>query len=125
MVGGLRAVRAARDDGAAFSEAARFALAAIVAAIAFGRVLSPQYVLWLAPFPLLVRGRRAWLVTGLTLAALVLTHAEFPARYWRYADGRFDGTVTALIAGRNLALVALFAALVLPSMNSRRVPDLN
>jgi hypothetical protein len=57
--------------------------------------------------------------------AFALTHAEFPGRYWRYADGRFDGTVTALILGRNLALVALFAALALPSMNSRRIPDLN
>jgi uncharacterized membrane protein len=124
--GALRAVRGARDDASAFCEAARFAAAAIVAAMAFGRVLSPQYVLWLAPFPLLVRGgeRRA-LVTALLLVAMTLTHAEFPGRYWSYADGRLDGGVTAIILGRNLALAALFAALVMPAMTSRRRADLH
>jgi hypothetical protein len=125
VVGAVRSVRTARDDAAAFGEAARFAFAAVVAAMAFGRVLSPQYVLWLAPFPLLVRGRRGLLAAGLTLAAFVLTHAEFPSRYWRYADGRFDGTVTALILGRNVVLAALFLVLVLPAMNLRRVRDLH
>jgi hypothetical protein len=123
VFGALRAVRAARDDDAAFSEAARFAFAAVVAAMVFGRVLSPQYVLWLAPFPLLVAGRRGILAAVFTLAALTLTHAEFPSRYWRYADGRFDGTVSTLILGRNIVLVALFLVLVLPAMNSRRVRD--
>ena len=125
VVGALRSVRAARDDTAAFCEAARFAFAAVVAAMAFGRVLSPQYVLWLAPFPLLVRGRRGILAAGLTLVAFTLTHAEFPSRYWRYADGRFDGTVSALILGRNVALAALFLTLVLPAMNFRRARDLH
>jgi hypothetical protein len=125
VVGAARSVPAARDDRAAFSEAARFAFAAVVASMAFGRVLSPQYVLWLAPFPLLVRGRRGVLAAVFTLASLTLTQAEFPSRYWRYADGRFDGTVSALILGRIVALVALFLTLVVPAMRSRRLPGLH
>jgi hypothetical protein len=124
VAGALRAVMRARDDADAVSEAARFALAAVVAAMVFGRVLSPQYMLWLAPFPLLIRGRRGLLAAALALLALALTHAEFPGRYWAYADGGFDGTTTSLLVARNLSLVALFVVLVLPAMNLRDRRDL-
>ena len=53
--------------------------AAVVAAqLAFGRVLSPQFVLWLVPLVPLVSGRRGRLATALLAAALVMTHAWFP-----------------------------------------------
>jgi hypothetical protein len=95
------------------SEAARWSLAAVAAALAFGRVLSPQFVLWLLPFPLLVRGRRGWLAATLVVLALGLTQAEFPRRYWSYADA-FDATATGLVVARDLTLVALVAAVASP-----------
>ena len=56
--------------------------AALLAFVTLGKVFSPQYVIWLAPFAALawVWGRRA--VALLTAAAIVLTHVEFPSRYF-------------------------------------------
>ena len=114
---GQRAVRAAADERAAAGEALRHGFAAVVAAIALGHVLSPQFVLWLLPFPLLVCGRRAWGAWSLTIAALVLTQLEFPHRYWDYAL-RFDGTALAIVATRDAVLVALLATLLVPVRRS-------
>jgi hypothetical protein len=116
---GIAAVRRAPGDAAAFGEAVRFALAAVVAAIAFGHVLSPQFVLWLLPFPLLVGGRRGAAAAALTVAILVLTHVEFPWRYWDYAI-RLEGGATLVVLARDLLLVALFAVLVAPSGRAAR-----
>ena len=102
----------ARDD------AFRLAFASVVAALAFGRVLSPQFVLWLLPFPLLVRGRRGWASLALVVLALSLTWAEFPHRYWDYVG--FDGQATAIVLTRDLVLVALFVLLALPARALRR-----
>jgi hypothetical protein len=113
LVLGVRATRRAPDDRAAISELARFTLAAVAAGIVFGHVLSPQFVLWLLPFPLLVAGRRGYLLAALTALACVLTLEEFPGRYWQYADG-LDGGVAALILVRDLVLVAIAIAAVLP-----------
>ena len=56
--------------------------AALLAFVTLGKVFSPQYVIWLAPFAALawVWGRRA--VALLVGAAIVLTHVEFPSRYF-------------------------------------------
>jgi Glycosyltransferase family 87 len=113
LVLGVRAARRARDEHAAISELARFTLAAVAAGIAFGHVLSPQFVLWLLPFPLLVAGRRGSLLAALTALACLLTLEEFPGRYWQYADG-LDGGVAALILVRDLVLVAIVVAAALP-----------
>ena len=89
----------------------RYAAAAVCAFIAFGKVLSPQFLLWLVPLVPLVRGRRGAVATALLTAALVLTQVWFPQRYWGYADSfHLEGVVLA----RDLVLVALFAALVAP-----------
>jgi hypothetical protein len=84
--------------------------AAVVAFAALGKVLSPQFLIWLIPVVPLVLGRRGYVAWGLFALALVLTHAYFPKRY-------FDGLLT-LEAGavwtlvvRNLVLVALVAVL--------------
>jgi hypothetical protein len=89
----------------------RYSAAAVCAFVAFGKVLSPQFLLWLIPLVPLVRGRRGLGATGLLTAALVLTQVWFPRRYWDYVYA-FRGADAVL--ARNLALVALLAVLVWP-----------
>ncbi len=119
---GARAALHATDDRSAISELARYTLAAVAAGIAFGHVLSPQFVLWLLPFPLLVAGRRAYVLAALEALACLLTLEEFPGRYWQYADG-LDGGVAALILARDLVLVAIVVASVIPSGGTSRSPS--
>jgi uncharacterized membrane protein len=86
----------------------RYAAAAVLAFVAFGKVLSPQYMIWLIPLVPLVRSRVAQL---LLVAALVLTQIEFPARYWKLANN-LDPAVAGVVLARDLVLVALFALLL-------------
>jgi hypothetical protein len=89
--------------------------AAVTAFIALGKVVSPQFMIWLIPFVPLVRKRAA---AALFVVALVLTQAWFPQRYWGYALG-FDGTTTAIILARDLVLLALLGVLLWPDRASR------
>jgi uncharacterized membrane protein len=90
----------------------RYAAASVCAFIAFGKVLSPQFLLWLIPLVPLVRGRRGLVATALLTTALVLTQAWFPRDYWAYA---LEFQRAGLVLARNLALVALVAVLVWPA----------
>jgi hypothetical protein len=118
----VRAVLHAADERTAFSEGARWTIAAVAAGIAFGHVLSPQFVLWLLPFPLLVAGRRGVLLAALVAAACLLTLEEFPGRYWQYAAG-LSGWVAGLILLRDLVLVAIVAAAALPALRASGGPS--
>lgn len=84
--------------------------AALTAFVAFGKVLSPQFLVWLLPLVPLVRGRRGLLASGLLALALVLTQLWFPFRYWDLAL-TFDGLAAALVVLRDLVLVALLVTL--------------
>jgi uncharacterized membrane protein len=97
----------------------RYSAAAVCAFIAFGKVLSPQFLLWLIPLVPLVRGRRGLAATGLLTVALVLTQVWFPRRYWDYVYA-FRGADAVL--ARNLALVALLAVLVWPERVAESAP---
>jgi uncharacterized membrane protein len=90
----------------------RYAAASVVAFVAFGKVLSPQFLLWLIPLVPLVRGRRGLLATTILTAALILTQAWFPKHYWEYVTrfARAD-----VVLARNLLLVALLVVLAWPS----------
>ena len=91
----------------------RACAAAVCAFVVFGKVLSPQFLIWLVPLVVLVRGRRG-LVAGAVLAVcLVLTQLWFPYRYWQLAL-HFDGVASWLVLVRDLGLVALLAVLVWP-----------
>jgi hypothetical protein len=92
-----------RATAAAFVGAAA---AAICAFVAFGKVLSPQFLIWLIPVVPLVRGRRGVWAGALLLAALVLTQVWFPSRYFRLAL-HFEAGLSWVLLARDLTLVAL------------------
>ena len=82
--------------------------AALVAFIALGKVLSPQFLIWLIPVIPLVAGRRGLIASALLAAALVVTQLWFPYRYWDLALN--FGTLEAwLVLLRDLLLVGLLA----------------
>jgi len=89
----------------------RSTAAALCASIAFGKVLSPQFLIWLIPIVPLVRGRRGLGASALLGLALVLTQIWFPFRYFRLALD-FEAGLSWLLLARDLTLVALVATLV-------------
>jgi hypothetical protein len=88
----------------------RFSALALVAFVALGKVLSPQFLIWLVPVVPLVGLPAA----AILAAALLLTQSWFPYRYWEYAR-EFDGTVTGLVVARDLVLVGLLLVLSRPA----------
>lgn len=96
-----------RRDPAALAIASA---AAVTGFVAFGKVLSPQFMIWLLPLVPLVAVRGAIAAPLLFGAALVATQAWFPARYWNVVALE---PVAWLVLVRDVLLVALFAALVL------------
>ena len=84
----------------------RASAAAVCAFVAFGKVLSPQFLIWLIPVVPLVRGRRGLWAGALLLAALVLTQIWFPFRYFRLALD-FETGLSWVLLARDLVLVAL------------------
>lgn len=91
----------------------RFAALVLVAFVALGKVLSPQFLIWLLPVVPLVAGRRGLAAGTLLATALVLTQAWFPFRYWDYAR-EFDPTVTWIVVARDLVLVGLLTVIAWP-----------
>jgi uncharacterized membrane protein len=85
--------------------------AAVCAFVAFGKVLSPQFLIWLVPLVPLLRGRRGLVASGILATALVLTQLWFPSRYWELAL-EFDAAASWLVLARDLVLVGLTAVLV-------------
>ena len=92
-----------RGDGEAL---VRSTAAALCAFVALGKVLSPQFLIWLIPIVPLVRGRRGLWASALLAAALVLTQVWFPFRYFRLAL-HFDAGLSWVLLARDLVLVAL------------------
>lgn len=92
-------------------EALLMAAAATVAAlVAFDKVLSPQYLIWLVPFVALASGRAGIAAAALLLLALGLTQTWFPWSYWNLATGH-ESPWTWYLLARDLVLVALAAVL--------------
>ncbi len=105
-------------------DARRLVLASLTAVAAFatlGKVLSPQYMLWLVPLGALAFAWRLHALAAATAAAAVLTQIEFPARYFDLV-GREPFPV-AVVALRNLVLLAVLL-LALRALGAARHQDL-
>jgi hypothetical protein len=96
--------------------------ASVTAFVAFGKVLSPQYMIWLIPLVPLAPGPARWKAGLLLAAGLVLTQLWFPDRYGQYADHLRLGE-SLLVLARDLVLVAVFAVLV-RALRPGRLPAL-
>lgn len=79
-----------------------------VALLVGGKVLSPQFMIWLLPVAFLVAGRYGPAAFAIALAAIGLTLAYFPHSYWDLID--LQTLPIALLVLRDTALVALLAA---------------
>jgi hypothetical protein len=95
----------------------RHAAAAVVAFVALGKVLSPQYLVWLVLLVPLVGGPRRRAALWLTLAACALTAVWFPARYWELVK-EFDPLASWLVLARGVTLLALLVVLTWPATGS-------
>lgn len=115
MVVALLALGAARSpDPRALVVAA---LAATAAYAAFGKVLSPQYLVWTVPWMALALGWRQFALAAVLAAATLLTFFEFPFRYGELIAG--DTLTVAAVAIRDALLVAT-VALALRTLPVRR-----
>jgi len=90
----------------------RYSAACLCAFVALGKVLSPQFLIWLVPVVPLVRGRRGIAASLLLAAALITTQVYFPQRYWEYI---FHLHLAWVVLLRNVLLVAVLAVLSLPA----------
>jgi hypothetical protein len=85
------------------------AAATVVSFVAFGKVLSPQYVIWIVPLVPLV-ARRIWLpAMALTVAAAGLTGLYFPLHY---SGIRMVTDWVWVLVARDAALIALAVLLL-------------
>jgi hypothetical protein len=83
-------------------------LAITLAFVAFGKVLSPQYMVWLLPLAAVAYGRGARLGPALVAAASLTTQLWFPGRYFDVVH-QHAWAVTA-VGVRNALLVIALAA---------------
>jgi Glycosyltransferase family 87 len=116
--------RSGSREAAAAGDSRRLVLASLTAVAAFaalGKVLSPQYMLWLVPLGALAFAWRLHALAAATAAAAVLTQIEFPARYFDLVDR--DPFPVAVIALRNLVLLAVLF-LALRALRAARHQDL-
>jgi hypothetical protein len=85
--------------------------AALTAFIAFAKVFSPQFLVWLIPVVPLVRGRRGLVSSAVLGVSLVLTQLWFPFRYWKLVND-FAPLPSWLVLARDVLMLALFAMLL-------------
>ena len=102
--------RTSRDRDALLLAAAT----CVAALVAFDKVLSPQYLIWLVPLVVLVRGTRGLAACVLLLFALGLTQTWYP---WNYLSLAFHyaSPWSWLLLIRDTVLVALVAVLAWPA----------
>jgi len=111
-----------REDPASDAALARYAAAAVLAFVAFAKVLSPQFMVWPLLAVVLVLKRRGTAAIALVVAACALTRVWFPHHYIEMVT-TFRPKLTWALFLRDLALVAAFVTLVVPDRLPRmRIP---
>ena len=85
--------------------------AALVAWVAFGRVFSPQYLIWLIPPLAVITNRRRPVAAVLLGVAIALTGWYYPRFYSAFLD-RAEPMWVGVVLARDLVLAALAAYLV-------------
>jgi hypothetical protein len=93
----------------------RLAAAALLAFIVFGKVLSPQYMIWLFPFVATLPGRDGTRARALFVLCCVLTTMIYPWAIHRLM--RFESWSVGLLVYRNILLLGLWGLLL-----AERVP---
>ena len=78
---------------------------AAVALLVTGKVLSPQFLVWLLPVALLIPGAKGLRVGALVMLAFLLTQAYFTALYWDLVA--LEAGPVWLLVARDVVLVAL------------------
>jgi Glycosyltransferase family 87 len=96
----------------------RFTAASLAAFVALGKVLSPQFLIWLLPIVPLVRGRRGLVASALLGLALLLTQIWFPIRYFDLVA--LEALPAWVVLARDLVLVALLVVLTAPEREPTR-----
>jgi glycosyl transferase family 87 len=80
--------------------------AALAVFIAFGKVFSPQFLIWLIAVVPLIAGARGAIAWAAFALAMVMTQVWFPDRYANYAE-KLHTFESGLVLGRDLVMAAL------------------
>jgi hypothetical protein len=99
----------------------RFSVIAITTFIVGGKVLSPQFLIWLIPLVPLVVGADRIVIAGIFESVLLITQFEFPYSYWQLYTLQPYMVVT--VAVRNLLLIVLLGMLVAALGSHHRAPS--
>jgi hypothetical protein len=88
--------------------------AAVCAFLFLGRVLSPQYLIWLVPLVMIAPGRRGFAAVGLLALSMVLTQVWFPQHFEQLKE--FMPLQSWAVVGRNTVLLVLLGTLAWPDV---------
>jgi hypothetical protein len=117
---GLSACAAASLEKPSLSQVSRLLLLPLMAFVAFNQVLSPQYLVWILPLAALSALEGSSRVMLLTGAATMVTPIIYPSLFGDYGTG-LNVFETAVLLGRDLVLVGIWALLVKESLRLVRV----
>jgi uncharacterized membrane protein len=90
------------------------AAAAVCAFIVFDRVLSPQYLIWLAPLVAVLPGRRGLAAMLMLACAMCMTQIWYPLHFIELKH--LQPVESWAVIGRDLVLLAMFGTLAWPDV---------
>lgn len=105
--------------GISLETATLSAALAVTALVTFGKVLSPQFIVWLIPVVVIVGGRSGVAATGMLSVAMVVTNILSPSHFLGLM--RYDAGPSLALLSRNLVLVCLVATVAHALWRRRRL----